>query len=284
MSDVSVVILTMGDRPVPLKTSIESVRRQQKVDAEIVLVVNGGEPDSAEAHIVVAPGENLGIPKGRNVGLVASSADFVAFLDDDGWYPSDDVLRQALQTFETEPDVAVIGLRIIDQHGGTARRHHPRLWGDHTRSGDVTSFPGGACIVRRRAFEAVGGLCEEFFYGLEETDLAWRLLNEGWTIRYSAEITMGHPRIDPARHDGYHFHTARNRVWLAHRTLPLPLAATYVTVWFVVTALRNLRSPTGLRSYAAGTRAGIRSPAGPRAPMRWRTVAAMTRLGRPPII
>ena len=124
----------------------------------------------------------------------------------------------------------------------------------------------------------------QFFYGLEETDLAWRLLNEGWTIRYSAEITMGHPRIDPARHDGYHFHTARNRVWLAHRTLPLPLAATYVTVWFVVTALRNLRSPTGLRSYAAGTRAGIRSPAGPRAPMRWRTVAAMTRLGRPPII
>jgi L-fucose isomerase-like protein len=48
--------------------------------------------------------------------------------------------------------------------------------------------------------------------------------------------------------------------------------------------LTRIRSPTGLRAWAAGFLEGVRTPCGDRQPMRWSTVWRMTRLGRPPIV
>ena len=83
MPAVTVVVLTMGDRPTELAAAIDSARRQP-VDVEIVLVVNGGDPDRSLGDVVVEPGENLGIPEGRNVGAAEGTADVICFLDDDG--------------------------------------------------------------------------------------------------------------------------------------------------------------------------------------------------------
>ena len=284
MSVVSVVVLTMGDRPEPLAAAIASARAQTAVDVEIVLVVNGGEPDRSLADIVVDPGENLGIPGGRNAGATAASGDLLCFLDDDGELLGDDVFSLATEMMNDRLDLAAIALRIVDEIGETARRHHPGLRGDPTVSSDVSSFPGGACILRRRAFDAVGAWCAPFFYGLEETDLAWRLIDEGWSIWFAADLRMRHPSTDPSRHPEFHARTARNRVWLAHRRLPLPVAVLYVMNWIIISCGRSWRQPDSLRSILSGTMDGIRCPIGARAPMRWRSVLRLTRLGRPPVI
>ena len=83
MGSVSVVVLTMGDRPIELSVAIASARAQPG-KVEVVLVVNGGSPDRSQADIVVEPGRNVGIPEGRNLGVAACSGDFICFLDDDG--------------------------------------------------------------------------------------------------------------------------------------------------------------------------------------------------------
>ena len=75
----------------------------------------------------------------------------------------------------------------------------------------------------------------------------------------------------------------RNRVWLAKRHLPALLVPVYLGVWATLTVARN-RSMAGLRAWAAGFTEGVRTPCGPRQPMRWATVWRMTRLGRPPVI
>ena len=187
--------------------------------------------------------------------------------------------------FTADPRLGIVSFRVRDPEGGPGeRRHVPRLRaGDPLRSSEVTTFLGGACAVRRAVFEAAGGLPEDFFYAHEETDLAWQALNAGYHIVYDASCVMFHPAVAPTRHAMFYRLNARNRVWLARRNLPWPIAFTYLAVWIGMTVARE-RKLASLRPWFGGFREGWRKPAGPRRPISWRTVWRMTRLGRPPII
>jgi hypothetical protein len=77
--------------------------------------------------------------------------------------------------------------------------------------------------------------------------------------------------------------TARNRVWLTRRRLPLALIPVHLGIWMLLTLLRT-RSVGGLRAWFGGFAEGLRKSGGERRPMRWRTVWRLTRLGRPPVI
>ncbi len=283
---VDCVILTMGDRPVELGRAIASVVAQQGDPVEIVVVANGVPLPEVPAGVRgVALAENVGIPAGRNAGAAAGSADLVLFLDDDGWLPQADAAQRLRRAFAADPRLGIVSLRIADpETGSTQRRHVPRIRvDDPLASAEVTTFLGGASVVRRDVLTSCGGLPDAFFYAHEETDLAWRALDAGWRIRYDADVLMYHPATTPARHASYYRMNARNRVWLARRRLPWPLVPVYLGVWTALTVLRTRRIAL-LRTWAAGFVEGWRTDPGERAPMRWRTAWRMTRLGRPPII
>src|SRR4029077_7879113 len=153
--------------------------------------------------------------------------------------------------------LAVISFRVADPEGGPgARWHVPRLRaGDPERSSPVTTFAGGACAIRRAAYLAAGGLPEAFFYAHEETDLAWRLLGLGYRLEDDAPVGVRHPVLPNARHAGFYRLDGRNRVLLARRNLPWPLAWAYLLDWFAVTALRE-RSAEAVRAWAQGLGGG----------------------------
>ena len=284
MCSFSVVVLTLGDRPEDLSRAIDSARSQTGVNTEVVLVVNGGAPDLSLADVVVQPSENTGIPEGRNIGANAASGEYLCFLDDDGQLVTTDIFSQAAARMEENANLSVIALRIVDEFGKSARRHFPGLRKKYDNSGFMTSFPGGASIMRRKKFLDMNGFCGEFFYGLEETDLAWRLLDDGEQIKYCSDLLMQHPRTLPTRHAMFAFNTSRNRVWLVHRLLPLPLAVLYIINWIIISCLRNFPHPRVLKGIISGTIAGLQHRVGPRTPISWRTIFLMSRLGRPPII
>jgi len=292
---LSVIVLTMGNRPVELEKAVRTALDQEGVEVEVVLVGNGvdplppGLPDTsplADKRVkTVRLPENVGIPAGRNRGVEASTGEVILFLDDDGWYGTSDLGAHLRDRFAAEPKLGIISLRVQDPEGGPgSRRHVPRLRaGDPERSSEVTTFLGGASAMRRSAFDAAGGLPGDFFYAHEETDLAWQALNAGYRIEYDADAVMYHPRVVPSRHAMFYRYNARNRVWLARRNLPWPLALAYVGVWFTLTVARE-RKPAALKPWLQGFAEGWRTPAGPRRPISWRTAWRMTRLGRPPII
>ncbi|HEX6255499.1 MAG TPA: glycosyltransferase [Euzebyales bacterium] len=282
---VGCVILTMGDRSEDLQRAVASVASQRDVQVDCLIVVNDAAPiESPPDARVLAAGRNLGIPEGRNVGARQVAGDLVAFLDDDAWIVGDDMFARAAARFAAEPDLGIVSLRIIDPGGRpTARRHVPRLRvGDPAVGSEVTTFLGGACIVRRAVFDQVGWLPGDFVYAHEETSLAWRALDAGWRIRYAGDLAIHHPATPPGRHARYHHLTARNRVLLARRHLPWAVATAYLSLWTAVTLLRAGRDGVGpsLRGFVDG----FRHPRGERRPISWRTVARMTRLGRPPIL
>lgn len=156
--------------------------------------------------------------------------------------------------------------------------NHPDL-----RSSEVTTFAGGACAIRRAAYLAAGGLPEEFFFAHEETDMAWRLLGLGYRIEYDAAARVCHHALPNARPASFYRLDGRNRVLLARRNLPWPLATLYLFDWLCLTLVRE-HSVSALRARASGFAAGWRMDAGQRRPISARTAWRMIRAGRPPIV
>jgi GT2 family glycosyltransferase len=129
----------------------------------------------------------------------------------------------------------------------------------------------------------VGGWPGHFFYGHEGIDLAWRLCDAQWVLRYAPEIIVHHPSTSPTRHRVYYRMNARNRVWLARRNLPAPLALIHLLIWVALTVIR-VRNLKNLKIWFTGFWEGLTTDCGPRRPMKWRTAWRMLRNGRPPII
>lgn len=292
---LAAVVLTMGNRPAELAELLRTVAKQQGEPIDVVVVGNGVKaselPGLGGARTVDLP-ENLGIPAGRNVGYALLQAldpalrpEVILTLDDDGSLDGDGIGEALRAAFAADPRLGIVSFRIADPvSGAVQRRHVPRVRvGDPDHSSVATAFLGGANATRTAVFDQAGLLAGEFFMFHEETDLAWRALDAGWSIEYRADLTLHHPATKPSRHATYHRLIARNRVWVARRNLPWPLVPLYLGTWTALTLLRT-RDPAALRVWARGFAEGWRRPCGPRRPMKWRTVWRLTRLGRPPII
>lgn len=292
---IAVAVVTMGNRPTEVDALLTSVAKQDVAPARIVIVGNGC-PLPEFAQRLGLPGEvttievdeNLGCPGGRNVGLQRLSelgdVDVVVELDDDGLLVDADVLRKVRDLYAADPRLGIVGFRIADENGETQRRHVPRVGAkDPMRGGPVTGFLGGGHALSMPMLAEIGDWPAEFFFAHEETDMAWRAIDAGWTVLYEPGLLLQHPKTSPARHAIYYRVTARNRVWLTRRRLPFPLIPVHLGIWMLLTLART-RSVGGLKAWFGGFAEGLRKSGGERRPMRWRTVWRLTRLGRPPVI
>ncbi len=281
-----VVVLTMGRRPDDLRQGLESVLAQRDVITDIVVVGNGWHP------VDLPPGvhghelpENVGIPAGRNAGVPEVSGDLLFFLDDDARLARADTLARFAALLRERPDIGLIQPRVVDPTGRPA----PGRWVPRLRTGDpgtpspATSLWEGAVAIRRDVFEQVGGWPALFFYAHEGIELCWRVWEAGLVPWYAGDIEVHHPVIDPRRHAEFWRLNARNRVLLARRNLPAALRPVYAGAWAAITAAR-VRGRAARHAWWDGFREGWRMDPGQRRPMRWSTVWAMTRAGRPPVV
>jgi GT2 family glycosyltransferase len=53
-------------------------------------------------------------------------------------------------------------------------------------------YAGGAHAIKREVLNQVGNYPEDFFYGMEEYDMAYRVLDQGYSIVYTDKIVMLH--------------------------------------------------------------------------------------------
>ena len=281
---IGVVILTMGQRPADLQRAITSVLEQREVQTDIVVIGNGWQPEDLPVRGVGLP-TNVGIPAGRNAGVPHVAGDLLFFLDDDAWLADPDFLATVERRFAEDPHLGLIQPRVVDPSGATAPgRWVPRLRvGDPAQPGPATSLWEGAVAIRRSLFEQIGGWPDPFFYAHEGIEVVWRVWDAGYLPWYAGDLVVHHPVIDPARHAEYYRMNARNRVWLARRNLPAVLEPAYIGTWVAITLARRPK-PEARRAWFAGLREGMQRSPGDRRPMRWRTVWAMTKAGRPPIV
>ena len=161
---------------------------------------------------VVESGGNLGYAGGNNVGLrlaLEAGAEAVWVVNPDA-YPEPGSLLRLVKVLRRHPEVGIVGPRILEAESATPRIQsdggrivweaggRSELIGRGTAPGRgggmrlVDFVPGAAMLVRRKVFEDIGLLPEEWFLYFEETDFCLKLWRAGWTNWYVPESHVMH--------------------------------------------------------------------------------------------
>ncbi|MFB6271915.1 MAG: glycosyltransferase family 2 protein [Salinibacter sp.] len=215
---------------------------REQVD-EVVVVDDASSEDMGDVVACWLPDATLirlsvrhGIAKARNVGANHASGEVLMFLDDDGVLADAHRLPDLVATLKGDESLGAVALTVIDGHDDEAT--------DEALSSSVTPTPeardapstqarvipssrffGGAVLLKRAAFEAVGGYSEDLFYSHEEDDLSLRLWRAGYGVVHSPDVRFLHERTDrPVRRLRmrklvYYY---RNRLIVHWRHLPWP--------------------------------------------------------------
>jgi GT2 family glycosyltransferase len=198
---IGIVVLTHNRKREVLRTlSKLSVLPET---SSICVVDNGSADDTAAAIArrfpqvrLVSLERNLGAA-GRNAGVQAMHAEYVAFCDDDCWW-APGALSLALRLLDAYPSLAAITARVLV--GPEAREDPTSAAMAASPLPPPRGFPGtavigflaGACVMRRRAFLDAGGFEPRLLIGGEESLLALDLLAAGWTLGYAPELLVHH--------------------------------------------------------------------------------------------
>jgi len=286
VNQVGAVLLTMGKRPQELQRALTSLKSQQGVTLDVVIVGNGWNPAEqfATEKTLHLP-ENLGIPAGRNAGVAKVAGEYLFFLDDDAYLDDSHALSSLIEKLKAHHEWGLIQPRVVPEGAGEIpNRWVPRLRvGDPLKSSPATTLWEGAVILRRHLFDEIGGWPENFFYAHEGIELVWQVYNHGFIGWYAADVTVRHPVINPTRHLDFYRLNARNRVWLAKRNLPFPISFIYVSVWTIISIIR-MRKLSSLVAWLDGFLNGIFVSAGKKQKLSWGALLALGRAGRFPII
>jgi GT2 family glycosyltransferase len=213
LKPLSFVIITYN-RPVDaldLLRNITTLNRAAELLEEVIVVNNASTESYAEVkkfiadnppvnfRFIDAPG-NLGVAKGRNLAIAHAKAPILILLDDDAELGNKDALENIVSLFETvanpERPLGIISFKVLYFETRQMQENalpHKRFDEYKDQSFFYTYyFAGGAHAVKRELLEEVGSYPEDFFYGMEEYDLAYRVLDRGYSIAYTDNIIMLH--------------------------------------------------------------------------------------------
>jgi len=192
-----------------------------------IVVVDNASGDSiggrlaahASSARLVAESSNRGYGAACNRGARESRRELLLFLNSDA-VVQPDAVEALVATLDSDPQAAMVGPRLENPDGtfqpsilrlptlwrvfcessGLAilaggrgsLRGHSATREDHSRKRAVECVKGAALLVRRTAFEEVGGFDESFFLYAEESDLCARLRQRGWKVLFAPTARVVH--------------------------------------------------------------------------------------------
>ena len=213
------------------QTPAETVRAAEAVarfapELPILVVDNASRDGIAErlagsvpAARVLAEDQNRGYGAACNRAARETDAEFLLLLNSDA-YLEPGAVESLLAALDEDPAAAAVGPRLSDPAGGLQEsirrlptpwkifcessglaalaggrgvfRGHTKTREDHSRAQAVEALMGAALLVRRSAFERVGGFDEGYFLYAEETDLFRRLRDCGDRILFEPRSRVIH--------------------------------------------------------------------------------------------
>jgi GT2 family glycosyltransferase len=174
---------------------------------DVVVVDNSSDPDVAAVAAghncrYVDAGANLGFAAGVNLGVAKLPCDAdVLLLNPDAVITLADV-RALTAGLAAAPAVAAVSPRLVDESGGEQRVVWPfpspaRMWREAVGAAHFVAEPadfvvGAVLLLRRTAWNDVGGFDERFFLYAEEADWQRRAALRGWTSRVVESAVATH--------------------------------------------------------------------------------------------
>ncbi len=188
---VSVVIpIYNGERYV--RGAIESVLAQDYPHFELILV-NDGSTDSSARIMEDYPRAtaihqgNQGVAAARNAGIGRATGQLFALLDqDDTWTPHK--LRLQVEYLEAHPEIDfVLAMQklSLEPDSGVPSWLKPELLAE-----PQIGYLPGTLLVRRAAFERVGGFDSQFRFGSDDADWFTRAKDAGLRRAVMPEVLL----------------------------------------------------------------------------------------------
>jgi GT2 family glycosyltransferase len=274
MDRVSVVVLNYNKKDV-LRESLQDVLQLDWPDLEFIVVDNAssdGSADMVEAEfggrVRVERREVNSVTAGRNAGFRSAQGEYILSLDNDIRLPDKQVLRKGLEIFEKRPAAGLLAFRI--GHPEDPEKHLPEHWWHPVPLAEgvnrffLTSyFTESAVLLRKKVFEATGGYDEDFFMGVEQIDLALKIIGAGQEIVYCPNLMAVETEVrgmlapKPSR---IHYLNIRNKLWTAWKHYPVGRALVYAASRILASGLRSVRYGW-TRYFLTGLKDGIWAPA-----------------------
>ena len=202
------------------------IEAAERAATSLIAVDNASRDGSAEylreslgESAVLRNRKNRGYAAAVNQAFAAIPGRDVLVLNPDVELSGAEQLRRLAAALEERPRAGAVAPRLLNEDGSTqssarrfpsplamagnssaahrlgaaqraAKRYlHPP---DERRATRVDWLLGAAILVRREAYEDVGGWDERFFLYLEDTDFCRRLGRRGWECWYLPEVAMRH--------------------------------------------------------------------------------------------
>jgi len=211
---VSIVVLVLDDVDM-VEDCLQSLRRtiDSSWRAEFVVVANGTpltRLQGLQRHedvVLIRSDTNLGFAGGNNLAAGIARGELLVFLNDDTMVEPD-WLDHLVLTAEADPRIGAVGSRILFEDG-SLQEAGGIIWGDGPTTGVGRGLPAGSTeymyvrdvdyvsangmLVRRRAWEEVGGFSEDYFPAYyEDVDLCMALSRSGYRVVYEPRAALRH--------------------------------------------------------------------------------------------
>jgi N-acetylglucosaminyl-diphospho-decaprenol L-rhamnosyltransferase len=223
LMDLSIVIVSWNTRDL-LTQCLESVYAMVSDLSLEVIVVDNGSTDGSQAmvrqrfpHIyLISNQENVGFARANNQAMRLSKGRYALLLNSDAL-----LLGNAAQVMislaEANPQAGIVGAQLLNPDGSFQASHtpFPNLWQEflilsgagrmlyghwypsrgpqEDQGPQMVDYVEGACmLVRREAFEDVGGLDEGYFMYAEEVDWCYAMREKGWQVWYQPAAQVIH--------------------------------------------------------------------------------------------
>lgn len=229
---VSAVVLAWRSEPW-LRRCVHALLASEKVDLDVVLVDNGCTDDDVEVLerldgvTVLRPGRNLGYSGGCNVGVAASTGEYVALINGDAIVEPGTIARLVEEleqpTAPGKVGIAAAAVRLGDDpsllnSSGNMVHVLGLSWvgglGEpetRIRPTDVAGAMGAAVVTTRAHWDRLGGFFERFFAYHEDADLSIRTWRAGLRVVNVPDAVVVH-RYEFSRNTDKYYFVERNRL------------------------------------------------------------------------
>ena len=154
---------------------------------------------------------NHGFAGGMNLLARMSTHEFMFILN-----PDTEMEPRALEILWVR---ANSDTRIAICEARQSPREHPKF--NDPRTGETSWCSGAAALIRRAAFEDVGGFDDRlYFMYCEDVDFSWKLWLRGWKCVYVREAVIQHftqDLVPGKRRTRENYYTFRNSIFLFYR-------------------------------------------------------------------
>ncbi len=271
---LTIVIVAHNGREL-LRSCLDSLSADEWTGSCEVIVVDNASTDGAVAMVrhdhpwvrVIESGGNVGFARAANIGIRASSGEYILLLNPDTVVPPG-ALRGCVEELRRRPSIGMLGCKLVRLDGSldhackrsfptpmSALAHMSRLsrlpvassrfsayTAAHIDDDDVAlvdAVNGAFMLIRAAALEQVGLLDESYWMYGEDLDLCFRFWAARWPVLYWPHQSVVHVKGGIAgRHRAWHTNLAFHRaMWIffaRHQAATYPWAvrsAVWAAIW-----------------------------------------------------